>query len=66
MIGAVRAIRSAAAATPGPQAACDVLGGVVFLIVSSVYAHDWPATYKDAPKAPGLVLSANVLGLVDP
>jgi len=47
------------------QAARDVLGGVVFLIVSSVYAHDWPATYKDAPKAPGLVLSANVLGLVD-
>ena len=44
------------------QAARDVLGGVVFLIVSSVYAHDWPATYKDAPKAPGLVLSANVFG----
>ena len=44
------------------QAARDVLGGVVFLVVSSVYAHDWPATYKDAPKAPGLVLSANVFG----
>jgi len=27
-----------------------------------VYAHDWPSTYKDAPKAPGLVLSANVFG----
>jgi outer membrane protein assembly factor BamB len=44
------------------QAARDVLCGVVFLVVSSVYAHDWPATYKDAPKAPGLVLSANVFG----
>ena len=44
------------------QAARDVLGGVVFLVVSSVYAHDWPATYKDAPEAPGLVLSANVFG----
>lgn len=44
------------------QAARDVLGGVVFLIVSSVYAHDWPSSYKDAPKAPGLVLSANVFG----
>jgi hypothetical protein len=32
------------------------------LIFSAVYAHDWPATYKDAPKAPGLVLSANVFG----
>jgi hypothetical protein len=44
------------------QAARDVLGGVVFLVVSSVYAHDWPSSYKDAPKAPGLVLSANVFG----
>ena len=44
------------------QAARDVLGGVVFLIISSVYAHDWPSNYKDAPKAPGLVLSANVFG----
>jgi hypothetical protein len=44
------------------QAARDVLGGVVFLVVSTVYAHDWPTSYKDAPKAAGLVLSANVFG----
>jgi hypothetical protein len=44
------------------QAARDVLGGVVFLVVSSVYAHFWPSNYKDLPKAPGLVLSANVFG----
>ena len=25
-----------------------------------MYAHYWPSNYKDAPKAPGLVLSANV------
>ena len=44
------------------QATRDVLSGVVILIISSVYAHDWPSNYKDAPKAPGLVLSANVFG----
>ena len=44
------------------QAVRDVLGGVAFLITSAVYAHDWPSSYKDAPKAPGLVLSANVFG----
>jgi outer membrane protein assembly factor BamB len=44
------------------QATRDVLSGVVFLVVSSVYAHFWPSSYKDAPKAPGLVLSANVFG----
>ena len=27
-----------------------------------MYAHDWPTSYKDAPKAAGLVLSANVFG----
>ena len=44
------------------QATRDVLAGVVFLVVSSVYAHYWPSSYKDAPKAPGLVLSANIFG----
>ena len=44
------------------QATRDILSGVVILIISSVYAHDWPSNYKDAPKAPGLVLSANVFG----
>ena len=44
------------------QATRDVLTGVVFLVVSSVYAHYWPSSYKDAPKAPGLVLSANIFG----
>ena len=27
-----------------------------------MYAHFWPANYKDAAKAKGLVLSANVFG----
>ena len=44
------------------QATRDVLFGVVFLVWSSVYAHYWPSSYRDAPKAPGLVLSANVFG----
>jgi hypothetical protein len=47
------------------QAVRDVVSGVMFLIISSVYADLWPSSYKDAPKAPGLVLSANVLRLVD-
>ena len=42
------------------QAFRDVYFGVLFLIWSSVYAHFWPSNYKDAPKVPGLVLSANV------
>jgi hypothetical protein len=44
------------------QATRDVLSGVAFLIVSSVYADKWPSSYRDAPKAPGLVLSANIFG----
>jgi outer membrane protein assembly factor BamB len=44
------------------QAARDVLSGVAFLIISSVYADKWPSSYKNAPKATGLVLSANVFG----
>jgi hypothetical protein len=44
------------------QAARDVLSGILFLIVSSVYADLWPSSYKDAPKAPGLALSAHVFG----
>ena len=44
------------------QAARDVLSGVAFLITSSLYAHYGLSNYKDAPKAPGLVLSANVFG----
>jgi len=44
------------------QAARDVLSGVAFLITSSVYADKYPSSYRDAPKAPGLVLSANVFG----
>ncbi|MGH3840195.1 MAG: hypothetical protein ACRDS0_01920, partial [Pseudonocardiaceae bacterium] len=44
------------------QAERDVFFGIILLIFSAVYAHDWPSSYKDAPKAPGLVLSANVFG----
>jgi hypothetical protein len=38
------------------------LSGVASLIASSVYAGKFPSRYRDAPKAPGLVLSANVFG----
>ena len=30
------------------------------LIPSAVYAALWPGTYRDAPKAPGLVLTSNI------
>jgi outer membrane protein assembly factor BamB len=44
------------------QARRDVVSGVILLIISAVYSHFWPSSYKDAPKAPGLVLSANIFG----
>ena len=34
------------------QATRDVLAGVVFLVVSSVYAHYWPSSYKECPQGP--------------
>ena len=42
------------------QAGRDTRFGVSTLILSAVYAVMWPATYRDAPKAPGLVLSSNI------
>jgi outer membrane protein assembly factor BamB len=42
------------------QAGRDIVTGIAFMIVSAEYAHLFPASYKDAPNAPGLVLSANV------
>ena len=40
----------------------DTLFGACFLVTSAVFAHFWPSDYRDAPKAAGLVLSANVFG----
>ena len=39
------------------QVARDTVTGVAVLILSAVYAHFWPASYCDAPKAKGLVLT---------
>ena len=44
------------------QAGRDTVTGVITLILSAVYAHFWPASYCDAPKAKGLVLSSNIFG----
>jgi outer membrane protein assembly factor BamB len=44
------------------QAGRDTITGVITLILSAVYAHFWPASYCDAPKAKGLVLSSNIFG----
>ncbi len=42
----------------------DTISGVVILLLSAVWAAEWPAGYRDAPKAPGLVLSANIFSSV--
>ena len=42
------------------QAGRDTIFGVITLVISAVYAAVWPASYRDAPKAPGLVLSSNI------
>ena len=42
------------------QVGRDIVIGVGLLILYSVYAGIYPDTYRDAPKAPGLVISANV------
>ena len=42
----------------------DTISGVIMLLLSAVYAAEWPASYRDAPKAPGLVLSANIFNSV--
>ena len=42
------------------QVGRDTAYGVVLLLAASIYAYYWPSSYRDAPKAPGLVISANV------
>ena len=42
------------------QAERDTLFGVSTLLLSAVFAVMWPNSYRDAPKAPGLVLSSNI------
>lgn len=42
------------------QVGRDIVTGVIMLIISAVYAHLWPASYCDAPKAKGIILSANI------
>ena len=46
------------------QVARDTITGVGMLLLSAVYAHFWPASYCDAPKAKGLVLSSNIFGSI--
>jgi hypothetical protein len=38
----------------------DSVNGLLLLVVASVYAHFWPDTYLNAPKAKGLTLTANI------
>ena len=42
------------------QAGRDTLFGAATLVMSAVYAALWPNSYRDAPGAPGLVLSSNI------
>ncbi len=42
------------------QAGRDTLFGAATLVMSAVYAALWPNSYRDAPRAPGLVLSSNI------
>ncbi|HEX4254733.1 MAG TPA: PQQ-binding-like beta-propeller repeat protein, partial [Streptosporangiaceae bacterium] len=46
------------------QADRDVMFGIGFLVMAATYADVWPENYKNAPKAPGLTISANVFGNV--
>ena len=40
----------------------DTIWGAIMLVTSAVYAHFWPDSYRDAPKAEGLVLTGNIFG----
>jgi hypothetical protein len=51
-------------ATSERQAERDILFGIMFLVMSATYAKTWPENYRNAPDAPGLVISANVFGNV--
>jgi len=42
------------------QVIIDTIYGVSSIIISSVYAHFYPGSYLDAPKAKGLILAANL------
>jgi outer membrane protein assembly factor BamB len=42
------------------QVGRDTVTGVIMLVTAAVYAHFWPASYCDAPKARGIVLTSNV------
>jgi outer membrane protein assembly factor BamB len=42
------------------QAGRDTLFGALTLVLSAVWAYIWPTCYRDAPRAKGLVLSANI------
>ena len=42
------------------QAGRDTVTGVIMLVTAAVYAHFWPASYCDAPKAKGIVLTSNI------
>ena len=45
------------------QCGNDVFMAALQLVLVSVYAGVNPESYRDAPKAPGLVLAANLLGV---
>ena len=44
------------------QAFRDTITGVATLLLSAVYAYFWPDSYRDAPKARGIVLTGNIFG----
>lgn len=46
------------------QVARDTVTGVGMLLLSAVYARFWPASYCDAPRAKGLVLTSNIFGSI--
>jgi outer membrane protein assembly factor BamB len=46
------------------QAGRDIFFGALFLVFSGMYADIWPSSYRNAPTATGLVISANVFGNV--
>ena len=46
----------------GAQVAVDTAYGVIGIILSAVYAAEYPSSYKDAPHATGITLAANLFG----
>jgi hypothetical protein len=46
------------------QLLCDVTFATVGLVLAAVYAHFWPKSYLDTPKAKGLVLAGNIFSAV--